>query len=330
MLTAFSVLSSSIGPTDWVLKFALLKTLCMISGLGLSHLWRNYLRQNGWVHRHKVIPFRRIILGLSVMGIIQTAILVLFDTWIRNGVLISDRDLPILLLLFVLLWGTVFSVWTLCYFSALSRRKTMQLELQKLEFEVSIKDTELRALQAQVNPHFFFNSLNSINSLVYQDAGAATRAISLLADMMRYNLQSGRAKTVSLTEELTAIHAYLGMEKLRFEERLQLSVEIDPCLNEIRLPPMALQTLVENAIKYGVERNIGACQLRIEARRQGDFIQLSVNNQGRLIEVGESTQLGLANTRKRLSLIFGAQARCTLEQKGEWVVACLILPMERI
>jgi len=266
LVAVYGVVSS---PYDGDFRLRLIKLLCVATAFGLSHLWRGYLRRCGWLHRNQPLPFGRIALGVAVLTLVQTAILVLLDTLVRRSKLIHDPDFNFLLVALTALWFAGFSVWTLCYAAAQSRRRAAQLELQKLEQEVSVKDTELRALQAQVNPHFFFNSLTTINSLVYQDPAAATRAIARLAEMMRYSLESGQAETVTLDQEMRAIEAYLDMEKLRFEDRLQLSIGIAPDLGLVRLPPMALQTLVENAIKYGVERSIGPCRVRIEARSEG-------------------------------------------------------------
>ena len=184
----------------------------------------------------------------------------------------------------------------------------------------------MRALQAQINPHFFFNSLNSIRALIYQDADAAARAVGQLSGMMRHTLQAGQADTVRLADELAAVDAYLGMEKLRFDERLQLSVEIEAGLDNVAMPPMILQTLVENAVKHGVERSMGTCQITIAARRAGRQVLLSVANQGALADASASTRLGLANTSKRLALLFGPESTCSLVQHDGWVVASIVLP----
>jgi len=328
LLAAYGVGSSSPSYRDSALRFIIVKLLCVATAFGLSHLWRGYLRRRGWLHRNQRLPFGRIGFGVVLLTLVQTAILVLFDTLIRHGALIHDQEFTFLLVALTALWFAVFSVWTLCYAAVLSRRRATLLELQKLEQEVSVKDTELRALQAQVNPHFFFNSLTTINSLVYQDPAAATRAIARLAEMMRYSLESGHAETVSLDQEMRAIEAYLDMEKLRFEDRLQLCIDIAPNLGLVRLPPMALQTLVENAVKYGVERSMVPCRLRIEALREGGIVKLVVTNEGQLAEAAASTRIGLTNTRKRLALIFGPQASCSLDERDGCVIACIELPSE--
>jgi hypothetical protein len=330
-LTVFAILSAMNNPGEAALRFALAKTACMVSGLLLSHCWRLFLRRRGWFDRQGAPPFKGILGGLLVLSVLQTGALMLADLLFRRGALLRDPEVASLLVFLTLLWFVLFSVWTLCYSTMLARRRALRFELEKLQLEVSVKDAELRALQAQVNPHFFFNSLNSIRALIYADPDLAAQAVGQLGGMMRHSLRAGQAATVPLADELAAVHAYLGMEKHRFDSRLQLSLDIEPGLDDVQIPPMALQTLVENAVKHGVEPSIGCCLLRIAARRipDQDRVELTVANQGRLVEASGSTRVGLANTSRRLSLLFGPQASCTLAERDGWVVAHVVLPQKK-
>ena len=327
-LTLFSLLGSASGTPEEVIRFALAKTACMVSGMFLSHLWRLFLLRHGWIDRNGAFPVKKILAALAAISIVQTGVLVLADLAFRNGALLADPEIWTLLPFLILLWHAIFSVWTLCYAVVLSRRRALRFELEKLELEVSIKDAELRALQAQVNPHFFFNSLNSIRALIYQDADAAAKAVNQLGGIMRHSLRAGQVSTVRLADEMAAVHAYLGMEKVRFEDRLHLTIEIEPGLDDVQMPPMALQTLVENAVKHGVEPSMGVCEIRISARLLEKEVVLTVANQGWLAEASASTRLGLANTSKRLALLFGPGATCTLVEKDGWVIATITLPQE--
>jgi hypothetical protein len=330
-MTVFAILSAMNDKGETALRFALAKTMCMVGGLLLSHCWRLFLRRRGWIDRHGAPPLKGILGGLLVLSVLQTGVLVLADLLFRKGALLGDPEAASLLAFLCLLWFALFAVWTLCYSTMLARRRALRFELEKLQLEVSVKDAELRALQAQVNPHFFFNSLNSIRALIYHDPDLAARAVGQLGGMMRHSLRAGQVATVSLADELAAVDAYLGMEKHRFDSRLQLSLDIEPGLDDVQIPPMALQTLVENAVKHGVEPSIGTCELRIAARRipDQDRVELTVANQGRLVEASGSTRVGLANTSRRLSLLFGPQASCTLAERDGWVVAQVVLPQEQ-
>jgi len=326
-LAVVAVLASSQGSAESVLRFSLAKLACILTGLGLSHLWHQFLRSHGWLDRNRTFPFMKILGCLAVLAALQLGCLLLADLVFRKGALFDEREgLAIGLLMLFFIWFGAFLVWTLCYAMVLSRRRALRFELEKLELEVSVKDAELRALQAQINPHFFFNSLNSIRALIYQDADSAARAVGQLAGMMRHTLQAGQTSTVRLADELAAVDAYLGMEKLRFDERLQLALDIEPGLDDVAMPPMILQTLVENAVKHGVERSVEACRITIGAKRAGTQVLVSVANDGTLAEASASTRLGLANASKRLALLFGPAATCTLRQQDGAVVATIVLP----
>ncbi|WP_342119338.1 sensor histidine kinase [Pseudoduganella sp. OTU4001] len=326
-MTAIALLSSSQSNFKVAMQFAMAKTFCMVTGFGLSHLWRWRLKRGAWLSAPE-LPFGRLLAGLSVLAALQTGCLLLADILFRNGALVRDPDTGLAdYALLLVMWFLVFSGWTLCYAVALSRRRAQQAELARLELEVNAKDAELRALQFQVNPHFFFNSLNSIRSLVYDDAQAAAHALGQLAGMMRQRLQAGQAGTITLAEELAAVSAYLGIEKLRFDERLAVSIDVDPELAATPLPPMVVQTLVENAVKHGVERMVAPCQVQISARRAGDgLVRVEVRNQGRLAADSTSTRLGLANAVRRLALQCGPRAGCVLAEQEGWVLATLTLP----
>jgi len=329
ILTTMSVLSSGQGALEPMLRMSAVKVLVMLNGLLLSHCWRLFLRRRGWIDRNGAAPVPRIVLGVLALSVLQVAFLVGADILIRDGILIDDEDAPAVIIGLCVLWSAVFLMWTLMYAVVLSRRRALRFELEKLELEVGVKDAELRALQAQVNPHFFFNSLNSIRALIYHDRDTAAQAVGQLAGLMRHSLRSGQAPTVRLADEVAAVHAYLAIERYRFEERLQAQVDIAPGLDDVALPPMALQTLVENAVKHGVEPALGACRVQVTGRREGDQVILRVANQGRLQQASASTRLGLANTGKRLALLFGPGAGCTLREDDGWVVAQVVLPQER-
>ena len=323
------LLSSTQSNFDEAIGFAMAKTACMVSGLLLSHLWHAFLRARGWLDRNRSFPIGAILAGLAVLGAVQLGGLVLADRVFRNGALLRDREaLPFVALMLFFLWFGVFLVWTLCYAMVLSRRRALRFELEKLQLEVSAKDAELRALQAQINPHFFFNSLNSIRALIYQDRDAAATAVNQLAGMMRHTLQSGQSGTARLADELAAVDAYLGMEKLRFDERLDLTVQVEPGLEDVAIPPMILQTLVENAVKHGVETRMDKCRIILSARRESGRVLLEVANEGTLADSSSSTRLGLANAGKRLALLFGPHASCILRQEAGWVIATVALPQE--
>ena len=297
-----------------------------LGGLLLSHLWRGILRQRGWAANG--LRWKRIVPALALLAAIQTAsVTAAFHVMYPPDVLRGLAWLPGALLF----WFGVFLTWTVFYFTALSLRRASRFEAEALRLEVLAKDAQLRALQAQVNPHFFFNSLNSVRALIFEDRDAAAHMIDQLAGLMRHALQSGQHATVPLAAELDAVRAYLAIEQCRFEERLRVNFAIEisaPGLEQMRVPPMALQTLVENAVKYGVETSPDGSDIRIAARRDAGagMLQIEVANTGALRAPGNSTCVGLRNARQRLQLACGERASLELREQAGWVVATISLP----
>ncbi len=310
-------------PRENLLGDFLAKFLGMSYGILLTNAWRFYLLSKNIFTYRKRLPVMTLFLGVLAMSVAQTILVFINHLLFRPEHIDSEVSV---LPLACLSWVFVFSFWTALYIASQMRWQTQRAEREKLELQVVFKEAELRALQAQVNPHFFFNSLNSIRALIYQDADAAARAVDQLAGMMRYSLQVGQKDTVAFAEELHAARTYLAMEQIRFEQRLQVEWQIEEGLDQIKLPPMALQSLLENAVKYGVEPKIEGCVVQIHARREGQSVLVSVRNPGRLIQSKNSTRVGLENTKKRLALLFGEQASCKLVEENGWVTASLRLP----
>jgi LytS/YehU family sensor histidine kinase len=216
-------------------------------------------------------------------------------------------------------------VWLLLYLALTATRRFQQKELR---LQLSLREAELRALEAQMNPHFLFNSLNSIRALVLEDPQQAQDMITRLANILRYNLHRDLSHTVPLSSEVDVVEDYLALEAKRLEERLRVRLEIDPRARHIPIPPMLLQCLVENAIKHGIAPRPDGGELVIAAKVAADALSLEVNNPGRIAEPArDSTKVGLANTRERLRILYGSRASLDLRNcDGGGVAAVVLLP----
>lgn len=291
------------------------------SGLLWSDLWHRFIKARRW--NTGAIRWRMLAVPVLVLAPLQSLSMALLIFFVLRKVDGPGDWLPGA----IVLWSCVFLAWQAGYQAALALRRANQFEATALRMEVQAKDAELRALQAQVNPHFFFNSLNSIRALVYEEPDSASQMIDQLASLMRYALQSGQSDTVPLHKELEAVEAYLAIEKIRFEERLRASIDVEPGLEDVRIPPMSLQTLVENAVKYGVEMSTTGSDIRITARRAGGNALIEIANAGAIRAIGDSTKVGLTNTRKRLALSMGEEASLQLSESSGWVRATLQFPV---
>ena len=180
-------------------------------------------------------------------------------------------------------------------------------ERRILETQVTAREAELRALRAQLNPHFLFNSLNSINALVGADPEGARRMCEGLGDFLRRTLVLGARDSVTLGEELALVERYLGIEQVRFGERLRVDRAVAADATACRVPPLLLQPLVENAVKHGIQDCLEGGTIRIAAHREGALLRVVVENPvdpDAPSRRGEG--VGLENVKRRLE-VFGAR-----------------------
>jgi hypothetical protein len=188
-------------------------------------------------------------------------------------------------------------------------------ERRVLEVQVSAREAELRALRAQLNPHFLFNSLNSINALVGSDPEGARRMCEGLGDFLRRTLNLGARESVTLAEEMALVDRYLAIEQVRFGDRLHVERVIEPSTTACRVPPLLLQPLVENAVKHGVSSRVEGGTVRIEALRSGPRLTLSIENP--VDEDGPASKgegVGLDNVRRRLAVLGGRNAHLEVKR----------------
>jgi LytS/YehU family sensor histidine kinase len=235
-------------------------------------------------------------------------------------------------------WLFFFGAWSAFYIAMLAQSQALGAQNRAAEAESAAQAAQVRALRYQVNPHFLFNTLNSLSSLVM--TGRADRAETMLlalSTFFRTSLSLDPGADVTLAEEIDLQRLYLDIEKARFPDRLHVEIDVPPELEPARLPGLLLQPIVENAIKYGVSKSRKAVVLRIEARRQPDGrMALDVTN--RLKHGGknelpaathEGTGLGLSNVCQRLEARFGSRASCRYgPMTGGGFKVSLIIPVE--
>jgi LytS/YehU family sensor histidine kinase len=235
-------------------------------------------------------------------------------------------------LLFPLSWiqgTTLFVGWMCIYFFYHLFDRFNRSEIERLWLATSVKEAELRALKSQINPHFIFNSLNSLRGLIDENPDRARQAVTQLANLLRYSLQSGQLETVPFEDELRTVNDYLALEQVRHEERLRVRLDVEPGVLNLSIPPMLLQTLVENAVKYGIAPRREGGEIAITARCESGQLRLQVTNPGTLAAGGGSTGVGLRNAAERLQLLFGDQARLDLrENPPGCVTAGVVIPLE--
>jgi signal transduction histidine kinase len=232
-----------------------------------------------------------------------------FEHWQSQGELFAvtfteafSRALILFFLNLVIYWGVIVAQHAFAYYEKFHER-----ELQTVELESRLAQARLQALQMQLNPHFLFNTLNAIASLMHQDVEAADRMISQLSDLLRYALESTSAQEVPLGQELAFIDRYLEIQKARFRDRLEIDLEIEPAALDARVPNLILQPLVENAIQHGIAPHARAGRIVLRARRQEERLELEIEDNGGGLPSGVLARegIGISNTRARLAHLYG-------------------------
>jgi LytS/YehU family sensor histidine kinase len=204
------------------------------------------------------------------------------------------------------------------------------------ELEANLANAQLQALKMQLHPHFLFNTLNSISALLHKDLDAADRMIARLGDFLRLTLENSGTTKVTLTEELQFLQCYIEIERIRFQDRLTLNVDIDSRAKAAQIPNLILQPIVENAIRHGIAARPNAGMIDIRARCSDGKLTIEIRDNGPgLPDNGNPRKfhegLGLSNTRSRLQQLYGQNHKFELTNaSGGGAMVVLEMPLQTI
>ncbi|MFC0185031.1 Histidine kinase [Pseudarcicella hirudinis] len=288
----------------------------------LTHNYRKIIRYWGWVESPIIQVIPKILLSITIMSLIMVSINLPLDIHLVSDTFKINITM-FTLLQYILNFAKPLTIWTLFYYAFHYFERKSEAEVEKVKLQSSIKETESKVLRAQMNPHFMFNALNSIRALILEDPEKAQKGITQLSNILRSSLLADRRKTVMLNEELRTVDDYLALEKIRYEDRLQIRKNIYPETLNVQVPPMLLQTLVENAIKHGVSKPVKGGFVSIETKMTNDKLLIIISNTG-VLETTESGGFGLENTAHRLELLFGPEAKFRIFQASKDVVTAEI------
>ena len=298
----------------------------IVAGILATHVQRVIFIRLGWLDLRlpKLLP--RLIFASFLVSIVIASIDFVTD-YLSNlssqQFKISDLIVSVFAVLILVLF------WNAIYFTFHFFQKSRKQEMSNLELAASKRESELKNLRSQLNPHFLFNSLNSIRALVDIDPSKAKNSITTLSNLLRQSLLLGKENTVTLANELMVAKSYLDLEKIRFEERLQVSWEIDISLEEFHIPPFSLQMMIENAIKHGISHLKEGGLVKVKAFRLNDEVCIQVENSGTLKSVVD-LGVGIQNVKQRLSLQYGDNANFVLEEEQGMVIAKMTFKDERV
>lgn len=295
----------------------------ILSSIGWSHLYRLYIRHRGWAALPPAKLMPRVVPAAFALGVV-----IPYTTVPLYLILYPDRAQVFGIWVLPAVVGTTWcaAIWNVAYFGVHYFERWRQAELDKLQLAVIAAEAKLHGLMSQVNPHFLFNSLNSVRALVVEDPAKAQTAVTALSELMRYSLHASRIATVPLETEIEMVRTYLSLEEVRLDERLTSRIDIAADTRGVQIPTMLVQELVENGVKHGVERLPGGGAIGVASWLDDDMLRVRVTNTGKITAHDGSTRVGLANARERLRLLYGDRASLALHEDGRSVVAELVVP----
>lgn len=293
--------------------------------LAFTHAFRTVMIVRGWLafNMSKLIPraiFAVLLMGffLYFMRLLIALPLGLYDP-LKFWTLQQILGLISVYSLVFFVWAVLYIIYH--YFESYNRA---------LRHEAAVNEIELNNLKSQLNPHFIFNALNSIRALVDENPKKCKKAITQLSNILRSSLASDKNKLTKFQDELLMVTAYLGLESIRFEERLKTEFDIDEDSYNFLVPPLMLQTLVENGIKHGISKLKQGGFIKLKTTVVGGKLKIQIRNSGHYVNgrsENKSTGLGLNNTYKRLNLLYHDEAEFkVLNENDHTVLTELIIP----
>jgi LytS/YehU family sensor histidine kinase len=311
-------------------KLVGLGVVAALAGIFVTHIFREVIRRSGWLRLtvEKALP--KFIVGVLLTCLAGALIRILmvdfldFLSLARGKASFLSRVMGL-----TLENGLTIIPWTLIYYFYHYIESSRKQQLDTLKLEALVKELELKTIKAHINPHFIFNALNSIRALIDENPVRARAAVTELSNILRSSMQAEKLETVTFEKELNIVKDYLALEYIRFEDRLQVEYDIDEDTLDQPIPPMMLQTLVENAIKHGISRQVDGGKVKIVSDFKDDFHELVIFNTGRLNGSRNADGFGLASTKNRLQLLFGQKANFDIrEVNGNTVEARVLIPVD--
>jgi len=298
------------------------------SGIVITHLHRYVIVNSGWLSLSIGGAIVRFLISIPLWAVVMATVQILWSELIIEESDVFEKGLKTAEGFATWLsWFIIFIFWTIIYYAVHFFEKSRNEEIKNLRWEAMKSEIELNNLKSQLNPHFMFNSMNSIRALIDEDPKMAKEGITKLSNILRSTLLMGRKRLVTVEDELNVIYDYLKLEGIRYEERLRVIYNVDQAAYPCLIPPLMVQTLVENAIKHGISKLTGGGDLEIEIKPDGEQLSIRIMNSGQHTGNTEnSTGIGINNTVQRLELLFGKKASFNIYNENQRVVAQIRLP----
>jgi two-component system LytT family sensor kinase len=282
-------------------------------GIFLTHGLRYFIIKYNIIKLNILYQILFVVLSSGVLS------LLFFFTNVASGLIFNVplNDIISVASLVVIINNSIpFIFWSLIYFGFHYLQNYKQTEIRNLRWEAASKDIELNKLKSQLNPHFMFNSMNSIRALIDEDPAKAKEAVTQLSNILRNTLLMNKSKEILLEEELKIVKDYLDLEHIRYEERLQYDFSIDDASLKVNVPPLIVQTQVENAIKHGISKLSKGGRVTVNSKIKDRILEIEIINTGQIVNAKSDTGFGFANSKHRLELLYGEKATIEIINKG--------------
>jgi LytS/YehU family sensor histidine kinase len=297
----------------------------VVLGALYSHLYRRVIRRRGWLQLGPLALLPRVLVASLVLGACLEATGTLLTWLILPRAMWGWSSAAMAILLFN--YSVVYFGWQLIYFGWHLFERSRRLEVERWQLQATAQEAELRYLKTQINPHFLFNCLNGLRSMIAEDTAAAQAMVTRLASLLRYALGTAHDQLVPLERELAVVEDYLALERARLESRLRARFAVAAECRPMLVPPMIVQMLVENGIKHGVAQRTDGGEIAVEAHMEGNDLEVVVVNTAASGPTSaESGGIGLANARDRLQLLYGGRAELRLDRSDGHTTASLRIP----
>lgn len=301
-------------------------------GIFFTHLLRRVIRKNNWLSLPLKNTIPRVLIASIITGIIIYSLV--FTASYFVGTFKQDEYNVARAIAGITNTSILILLWSLIYFIVHYMENYKKKEIESLIWEAAVKDYELKTLKSQLNPHFMFNAMNSIRALIEEEPESAKVAITKLSNILRYSLQMERMEKVPLEDEIETVKNYLDLERIRFEDRLKYKLDIDRDTHKVEIPPMMVQTLIENGIKHGIAKRTEGGEVQLKTKMittsDGPKLKIEIRNSGHFSEeqLKSSNGFGVSNTKHRLNLLFGDDAHFSIfNENGDKVLAEIEIPI---
>lgn len=297
--------------------------------ISLTHIYRVLAVKYNW--GTKAIPKLLLILILSVTLLAFSFMIIANIKYYLFWIHYDDNDFGFFETLLywdpVLITGLrLMSIWLLAYHLYSYHKRELQISKLNAQLVATAKQAQLDNLLTQLNPHFLFNCMNSIKSLIIENPSSARRAIDLLSDLLRSSLDKKNNDLITIKEELQLVRDYFELEKIRYENRLEYVIDVATFLETNKIPKFSIQLLAENAIKHGIDKHMEGGCINISISIKNNFIQIAIENPGKILQKHKNG-IGLKNLKERLHIQFDGKAHFMIAEKAKnKVVATMLIP----